>query len=513
MTCPDPIEIEAFLAGKVDEAKRLRIERHLAECPVCRDQTGDVSENLNLIARFKELLPGPAARSGHPERVGPFRILREIGHGGMGVVYLAEQDHPKRQVALKVVRPGLASPGVLRRFERETDALARLEHPHIARILETGVARVEDSSGWSEPRPWFAMEYSSGVPLETWVRSTDPTLRNRITLLADVADAIHHAHLNGVVHRDLKPGNILVETPAGESSPSGVRPKVLDFGIARITDTELATRSLQTEVGKVMGTIPFMSPEQVVGDPSRVNAKSDIYALGVLAYWLLTGDLPYAVRDRSLPEAARIIRDEEPKTLSATGVGLGGDVQTIVSKCLEKDPSRRYASAAAVAEDMRRYLADEPILARPPSASYALRKFVRRNRVLVGALAVVLIVAVAAAIVSTSLALRARRAASEARLNLDQAEAVNAFLIGMLSSANPEFQGDRETTVREVLDNAAEELETGSSRITPARRRASVVCSATRTGYSAATSRERRSFGRRSTWRSDRRPASIPSTT
>lgn len=456
MACPDPIEIEAYLAGQLEPDDSERVREHLATCPVCRDQTDEVSENLELISRAKHLLRRPAGNALHPERVGPFRIVREIGRGGMGIVYLAQQEHPRRRVALKVVRPGLATPGTLRRFEREADALARLEHPNIARIFETGVARVDDPSGWSEPRPWFAMEYSEGVRLDEWTGRHDPTTRERVELLTDVADAIHHAHVNGVVHRDLKPGNILVEIGAGRP-----RPKVLDFGIARTVDTDLATQSLQTEVGKVLGTIPFMSPEQVVGDPSRINAKTDIYSIGVLAYWLLSGDLPYAVRECSLPEAARIIHEEEPRSLAAAAPRLAIDLGTIVHKCLEKDPERRYASAAAIADDFRRFLSDEPIAARPPSAAYTFQKFVRRNRMLVAVLSLLAVGTVGAAITGTSLALRARRAEREAQQNLSQAEAINQFLLGMLGSANPELAGDRETTVREVLDNAADELATG----------------------------------------------------
>lgn len=456
MDCPDPIELEAYLAGDLEPHDRTRVEQHLASCPSCRDRTDELSENLDLIARARVVLEPLAGDVAHPDRVGPFRVVREIGRGGMGIVYLAEQDHPRRRVALKVVRPGLASAGTMRRFEREVDALARLEHPGIARIFETGVAHVDGPSGWSEARPWFAMEYAEGERLDEWVRTHDPATRVGVQLIADIADAIHHAHVNGVVHRDLKPGNILVDSTAD----GHVRPKVLDFGIARLIDADAASRSHQTEVGKVLGTIPFMSPEQVTGDPSRINAKTDIYSIGVLAYWLLSGELPYPVHGRSLPEAARIIHDEEPTPLSAAVRGVDGDLATIVGKCLEKDPERRYAAASELAADIRRYLANQPIVARSQTATYQLRKLVARHRTPVVFASLLLVSLISYAITMNIFFRRARDAERTARRETAAAEEVATFLQRLFEAPNPWVSQDTDLTAREILEQGVQRIRT-----------------------------------------------------
>lgn len=458
MTCPGARDLERLVRGDIGPEARGPLESHVAGCAACRERSDEISQNLDLIERARDVWQTSRPESGHPETVGPFRILHEIGRGGMGIVYLAEQDRPRRQVALKVLRPGLASPAVLRRFETEANLLARLDHPNIARVLETGIAEVRDTSGWSEPRPWFAMEHSSGLTLDAWVDARKPNARTRVELLAGIADAVHHAHLKGVVHRDLKPGNVLVEEAEGEGSP---RPRVLDFGVARSLDSEAMAPTFDTEVGRILGTLPFMSPEQVLGDSSMIDARSDIYSLGVVAFWLLSSRLPYTLHDRSLPDAVRIIREDDPGKLGGENGPIPADLETIVRKCLEKEPDRRYASASALADDLRAFLADEPIRARPPSAMYTLGKFVRRNRLLVGAAAALFVVAVTAAVVGTSLAVRARQAEDAAARNLEQADAVNEFLVEMLGSANPELGGDRETTVREAMDDAAEKLDDG----------------------------------------------------
>ncbi|MBZ0268647.1 serine/threonine protein kinase, partial [bacterium] len=370
MSCPD---LEALERWAADPHAAPGIEAHLASCDACRVRLEEVSANLDLEQRARALRGDGGGDAGEvpvvdvpPDRIGPFRIVRELGRGGMGVVYLAQQERPRRRVALKVVSS--ASPEILRRFEREADLLARLQHPHIARVYE---------SGGAGGRPYLAMEYVDGVPLEAWTAKA--SLGAKLELLAEVADAVHHAHRQGVLHRDLKPGNILVETTADGAA----HPKVLDFGVARALGGEARTMTMRTEPGRLLGTVPFMSPEQVEGDSSRLDARSDVYSLGILAYWLLAGDLPYPLRDRSVPEMARIIRDEEPHPLATRDGRYRGDLDTIVAKALEKDPDRRYASAAKLAEDVRAHLAHRPIVARAPSAGYQLRKFARRNRVLV----------------------------------------------------------------------------------------------------------------------------------
>lgn len=309
-----------------------------------------------------------------------FTIEGLLGQGGMGLVYRGTQHRPRRSVALKLLRPSAISQRALRRFEREVEILARLQHPSIARVYEAGVI---ESGPTGQPTPYFAMELIDGMGLRQFAEAKGLSTEEQIELFVSVCDAVHYAHEQGVVHRDLKPANILVDQ-AG-------RAKVLDFGIARVTDSDLTLTTLQTDVGQLLGTLAYMSPEQVVGDPSSVDARSDVYALGVTLYELLCGHLPYSVETGSLLEAARVIREEEPEGLSSHDRALRGDIETIVGRCLEKEPPRRYASAEALAQDLRRYLASQPIEARPPSGWYRATRFTKRNKTLVAGLAAVFI--------------------------------------------------------------------------------------------------------------------------
>ncbi|HEX5104557.1 MAG TPA: serine/threonine-protein kinase, partial [Pirellulaceae bacterium] len=330
-----------------------------------------------------------------PERIGRYRILRLLGEGGMGSVFEAEQEQPRRTVALKVIRSGVLSAGMLQRFETESQALARLHHPGIAQVYEAGAA----DYGWGS-QPYFAMEFIEGVPLDRYAGLHQLDTRQRLALMIQICEAVEHAHRRGVIHRDLKPGNILVEENG--------QPKILDFGLARVTDSDVqATR--QTDVGQLLGTLAYMSPEQVLADPSAVDTRSDVYALGVILYELLAGKLPYAM-SRKLHEAVLTIREQDAAPLSAVSRIYRGDVETIVAKALEKDRERRYSSAAGLAADMRRYLEDQPISAKPPSTAYQLQKFARRNRALVIGVAAVFVVLIAGVLASMREAARARSA-------------------------------------------------------------------------------------------------------
>ncbi len=322
----------------------------------------------------KTVVPGERVAAPLPPNIGRYRVLRELGSGGMGTVYEAEQDNPRRAVALKVIGAGLASPELVKRFAHEAQILGRLHHPGIAQIYEAGLTE--------EGRPYFAMELIRGTALDQHVRAHAPDVPARLALVARVCDAVQHAHDKGVIHRDLKPGNVLVDETG--------QPKVLDFGVARATDLEAQTAAGRTQIGQLLGTLGYMSPEQVEADPARIDTRSDVYALGAILFELLAGRPLYDLDGLPLPEAARVVRDQDPPALGSINSLLRGDVETIVAKALEKEPRRRYASPAELAADLRRYLGHEPIRARPASAVYLLRKFARRHKPLVaGAVGIV----------------------------------------------------------------------------------------------------------------------------
>jgi eukaryotic-like serine/threonine-protein kinase len=392
-----------------------------------------------------------------PAAIGRYKIVGLLGEGGMGSVYEAEQEEPRRRVALKVIRAGLVTPERLRRFRHESHALGRLQHPGIAQIYEASTA--ETPSG---PQPYFAMELIHGLPLDKHVEANRLSLRQRLALMAKVCEAVEHAHQRGLIHRDLKPGNILVD--------GGGQPKILDFGVARVAGTDEQPTE-HTDLGQLVGTLPYMSPEQVLGDPLEIDTRSDVYSLGVILYELLAGRLPHDVKHRPLPEAVRAIRDEDPASLSSISREHRGDVETIVAKALEKDKTRRYASAAALGADIERYLKDEPIAARPPSAAYQLAKFARRNRVVVAGVMAVFVVLVAGVVVSSTEAVKANRAGAAAVAERDRAlaaersaEAVTDFLRNdvlrqaSLIEQGPETRPDPDLKVRTALDRAAAKI-------------------------------------------------------
>ncbi len=375
------------------------------------------------------------------QMIGGYRIIRMLGEGGMGAVYEAEQDRPRRSVALKVIRGVLASTELKRRFERESQTLARLHHSGIAQIYEAGSAE----TGFGV-QPFFAMELIHGKSLVQYAEEHKLDIRQRLELMIKVCEAVQHAHERGIVHRDLKPGNILVDENG--------QPKILDFGLARATDAD-AQMTQQTVAGQILGTLAYMSPEQVLGDPLAVDTRSDIYALGVILYELLAKKLPYALSN-VLHEAVETIRVTEPPQLSSVNRAFRGDVETIVCKALEKEKARRYASAAELAADIGRFLHDEPIVARPPSTTYRIAKFARRHRVLVASTAIIFLVLVCGIAVSTWQAVKARRAQREAEKQAAIAQAVTDFLRNdLLGQASAYQQSDPDIKVRTALDRAA----------------------------------------------------------
>ncbi len=378
-------------------------------------------------------------------RIHGYEILDVLGRGGMGIVYRARQQRPQRIVALKMLRTHLATPRQRRRFEYEAELLARLRHPGIAHIIEAGIA--DTAHG---PQPFFAMEWINGVSLLDFATRRRLGVRGGLALLADVADAVAHAHEKGVIHRDLKPSNILVDD-AGQ-------PKVLDFGVARATDADLQTTAL-TGVGQLVGTLAYMSPEQVDGDAAALDTRSDVYALGVIAHELLTGRLPYRLDGKTLAAAARVIQQEQAPPLHRTDSGVPWEAAAIVGKALEKESAHRYANAGELAADIRRFLDNQPISARPTTALYQLRKFARRNRGLVAAV-VTVVLALSVGAVGAGLGWRqARHAEIRARNEAGKARAINDFLQDMLTSVDPDDRGS-DVRVVDVLHDAAALVET-----------------------------------------------------
>ncbi|MDP6693864.1 MAG: serine/threonine-protein kinase, partial [Phycisphaerales bacterium] len=348
-------------------------------------------------------------RGGMPREIGQYKVRRVIGSGGMGTVYEAIQESPRRKVAIKVMRSGVTSRSAMRRFEYESQILGRLSHPCIAQVYEAGTH--DDGSGGV---PYFAMEYIVGArTLLDYAEKKNLTIHQKLELFEQVCDAVHHGHLKGIIHRDLKPDNILVD--------SSGNPKIIDFGVARSTDSDMVVTTLQTNVGQLIGTVQYMSPEQCEADPDLIDARSDVYSLGVILYELLTGQPPYNLSSIPIYEATRLIREQQPTKMTTIAEGIQGDLETIVTKAMDKDRDRRYQSSYELGQDITRYLENEPIHARRASMVYQLKMFARRNRGIVLGLTTIAIVLVLATVVSVYGVIRASKAEALAIIERDRA--------------------------------------------------------------------------------------------
>ncbi|HVP72267.1 MAG TPA: serine/threonine-protein kinase [Phycisphaerales bacterium] len=384
------------------------------------------------------------------QRIGRYIILRLIGCGGMGAVYQARQDQPSRIVALKLMRSSAITRSAQKRFEYESQLLARLHHPGIAQVYEAGTYDPQPAHPLGRI-PYFAMEYvPHGIPVTRFADLKNLDTRARLELFVKVCEAVHHGHQNGVIHRDLKPANILVgDQPRAptDGQPPIAQPKIIDFGVGRAIDSEGPSLTIATSAGQIIGTLQYLAPErlgQPVGEGSDSDVASasgdvrcDVYALGVTLYEMLAGRTPHSLDTVALPEALRIIREVEPPSLSSISRTLRGDVETIVTKAMEKDPQHRYQSAMELANDISCFLRHEPISAHPHSATYHLRAFARRNKALVSGIAAAFGILVLAVIIVSAALTRSVRMERQAREQRDRAQKTVAFLKSMLVSANP----------------------------------------------------------------------------
>lgn len=418
-----------------------------------------------------ELVEHRSERDRLPRKIGRFRILDVLGRGGMGIVYRAEQESPRREVALKILGPDLSSRTARRRFEHEAEILGRFRHPGIAQVYEAGTIDTGDGA-----RPFFAMELIKGEHLTEHAEQAGLTTRQKLDLLLEICNAVQYAHQKGVIHRDLKPGNILVDEMG--------HAKILDFGVARITDGERRSVTHATDAHQVIGTLTYMSPEQIEGDTREIDTRTDVYSLGVIGHRLLTGTLPYDFADKTLAQAVRALHETDPRRPGRLKRSLRGDMEAILLKALEKDKRRRYGSAADLAEDIRRCVRQEPILARAPTWFYPLQKLVARNRAVATVLALTLVLGFCGGIISICQIVEARelaelrfeeakkardlaklrfeeasRARSETDAERVKAESVRDFLLTLLIGADPIRNQGRDITLSQVVRSALVKLD------------------------------------------------------
>jgi serine/threonine protein kinase/tetratricopeptide (TPR) repeat protein len=481
-----------------DQERTAYLERACGGDVELRRAVEALLQEYDQVGDFLEISPNAAQTKARAEaagiekpgdRIGRYKLLQQIGEGGWGVVFMAEQEEPvRRKVALKVVKPGMDTKNVIARFEAERQALALMDHPNIAHVLDAGATE--------NGRPYFVMELVRGTKITDYCDQHSLTTDDRLKLFIQVCQAVQHAHQKGIIHRDIKPSNILVTT-SGEGKPL---PKVIDFGIAKATTgLRLTDKTLFTAFEMLIGTPAYMSPEQAALTSLDVDTRTDIYSLGVLLYELLTSTTPFDTREllkAGLDEVRRVIQIEEPvrpstrlRTMIAADLtmagrcrqveppklirSLKGDLDWIVMKALEKDRTRRYQTATGLAEDIQHYLADDAVSARPPSAFYKLQKVVLRNKLLFAGIGIIVVLLITGLGIATWLLAGENRARHEAGIALAQAEAdkkiaqtqaaksheVTQFLEDMLQGVGPSYARGRDTAMlQEILDRAAKRV-------------------------------------------------------
>ncbi len=465
--CPAPDELAAFAAGELPDSVKAAIESHISHCDTCLQTIGYLTSK---VASHTDAAPVTHPSLTEADQViGAYRLVRRIGEGGMGEVWEAQQSAPvRRRVALKLLKAGMDTRQIVTRFQAERQLLALMQHPCIAQMFDAGIT--------DAGRPYFVMEYVEGVRITTYCDQAQLGVRERLELFKEVCAAVQHAHQKGVIHRDLKPSNVLVTMRDGKPLP-----KVIDFGLAKATTSDSNDASL-TELGTLLGTPAYASPEQMSLGAIDIDTRSDVYSLGALLYELLVGVLPIeADGAHSMIELRQAIRDHEPPRPSVRLSRLGerlseiaqsrgveppilrsqlrGDLDWIVMKALEKQREHRYASPHELSLDINRYLNHEPLVARPPTPAYLARKFVRRHRVGVSFAAIIFAVLVTFITVALIQSQRVAEERDRATAQAERAEAINAFLQETLGAADP-WQTGKDVSVRETLQQAAAQIDT-----------------------------------------------------